>query len=277
MNIFISVDIEGITGINNWKQCNPGNEDYQRARKLMTREINAAIAGAKEGGATNFLVNDAHGPMTNILIEDLDPDARLISGSNKKLCQMEGIEKDFEGAFFIGYHAGDGNSDGTLNHTVLSNTVYEIKCNGKVVDEAAINAGIAGYFNVPVLFLAGDDITCTSAKERFKNIITAETKKAVDRLTINSYGLQKSHENIKSKAREAVKGIKSIFPYSVSSPVEFEVSFKVTSPANMSQLFPQFKRIGSKTVKITENDYLLAYKQLWGLLIFARAVENGIL
>jgi D-amino peptidase len=274
MKLYLSVDIEGVTGVNTSTQLE--GEDFIRFRRQMTHEVNSAINGAKESGATEFVVNDAHGPMTNILIEELDDDARLISGSNKQLCQMEGINGSFDGVFFIGYHAGSGCDDGVLNHTVLSKTVNRISCNGEVFDEAAINAGLAGYFDVPVALLTGDDIVCANARDRFKGIYTAEVKKAIDRYTANSLSLNKAAELIENQAKESVKRLTEIEPYKIG-PVTFEVEFKETCSANMCELFPQIKRINSMTIQISGDDYLATYKQLWGSLILGRSVQGGLL
>ncbi len=274
MKIFISVDIEGVGGVNTSNQLQ--GEDYIRFRRQMTREINSAINGAKKAGATEFVVNDAHGPMTNILIEELDDDARLISGSNKHLCQMEGIDNSFDAVFFIGYHAGDGREDGILNHTILSKTVNRICCNGDVVDEAAINAGLAGHFGVPVALLAGDDIVCADARKRFKGVYAAEIKKAIDRYTANSLSLKKAGELIEDQAEKAVKDLKSMEPYKVE-PVTFEVEFKETCSAHMCELFPQVKRLNAKTIQISGDNYLQTYKQMWGLLIVGKSVQGGLL
>lgn len=277
MKIYISVDMEGITGVNTFKDCRPGNEDYTRFRKIMTQEINAVIAGAKEAGAKEFVVNDAHGTMTNILIEELDPAARLISGSNKHLCQMEGIDDSFDGVFFVGYHAGDGFGNGTLNHTVLSATVFEIKCNGKIVDEAALNAGLAGHFNVPVLLLVGDNVVCDFARKNFVGVKTAQVKEAIDRVAVNSLSLKAAWRLAGEQAKLAIEEAAEAEPYAVEGPVTFTVTFRSTSSANMCTLFPQVKQVGPNTIEISGEDYLSAYRQLWGLLILGRAVQDGIL
>src|SRR5262245_16833044 len=150
MRIYISVDMEGVCGITHLAQCRPSHPDYGRFRRLMTEEVNAAVAGAVDAGATDVLVNDSHFTMTNVVIEELHPAASLISGTNKPFCQMEGLDKSFDGVFFIGYHEGDGEGDGVVNHTLMSATIRCVRVNDLVVDEAMINARVAGSHGVPV-------------------------------------------------------------------------------------------------------------------------------
>src|SRR3989304_1154678 len=148
MKVYISVDMEGITGAAVGKHVQPGEREYERVRKLMTQDANAAIEGALAGGATDIVVSDGHGPMTNLPIENLHPAARLISGSNKLLGQMEAIDRGFDVAFFVGYHQREGGGDGVMNHTYLGRFVYEIRLNTEPVDEAAGKARVA----TPVTF-----------------------------------------------------------------------------------------------------------------------------
>lgn len=107
MKIFISADMEGISGVATNQQLKTPSE-YQRFRKLMTADVNAAIEGAINGGATEVVVADGHGNMSNILIEDLDIRARLVSGNNRVMCQLEGLDDSFDGILFVGHHGREG-------------------------------------------------------------------------------------------------------------------------------------------------------------------------
>jgi len=139
MKVYISCDMEGVSGIVDSKQTRMDGEEYKRAQKLMTGEVNAAIEGALAGGATEILVNDSHGLMRNILIEELNPNAQLISGSSKPLSMMQGIDESFDAAFFIGYHAQAGTPYSVLDHT-YSSIVYQVSLNGRPVGETGLNA-----------------------------------------------------------------------------------------------------------------------------------------
>ncbi len=78
MKVFISVDMEGISGITDPEDVLPDGADYQRGREFMTGDANAAILGAYDGGADEVLVNDPHWIMRNLLLERLNPRARTI-------------------------------------------------------------------------------------------------------------------------------------------------------------------------------------------------------
>ena len=145
------------------------------------QEEDAAIDGASRQELTEVLVNDAHGSMTNILIEDLDERAELISGNNKHLLQMEGLDDSFHAVFFLGYHAHEGNEDAVMNHTIMGSVVTEIRRNGVVVGETAVNAGIAGAYGVPVVLVSGDHILCEEAKRFLGDVEAVAVKRAIDR------------------------------------------------------------------------------------------------
>lgn len=279
VRIYVSVDMEGITGVAVGKHVMPGEKDYERFRRLMTQDANAAVEGAMAAGATEAVVSDGHGPMTNVLIEELHPQARLISGSNRVLGQLDGIDQGFEAAFFVGYHQREGGGDGILNHTLIGRIVYEVRVNGEPADEAVINAGLAGAFNVPVALITGDTAVCADAQRRLPGVVTAPVKEAFDRFVGSSLTPQKAHAMIRERAQQAVEAVRGgkIRPYRAPTPVTFEIDFKRTSPAHMADLFPGVQRRGPRTVAITDDDYVRGFKAFWGMLIVGMAVSEGLL
>ena len=274
MKVYISVDMEGGTGIASAKHM--ADAGYTRMCKLLTQEVNAAIAGAFEAGASEVLVNDAHGSMTNILIEELDERAELISGSNKWLCQMEGIDETFDAVFFLGYHAHEGNEDAVMNHTIMGSAVTEIRRNGIVVGETAINAGIAGAYGVPVVLVAGDHILCAEAK-RFlgDEIETVVSKRAIDRYAARVLPPKRVQDLIREAAKRALAKKETIKPHVVEPPVEFQLTTKLTSMAHMCCVFPVVERRGPKVIAVKADNYVDAYKQLLGCLIIAKDAATG--
>lgn len=279
MRIYLSVDMEGITGVAAGKHVQSTEKDYERFRRLMTRDTNAAIEGALAGGAAEVVVSDGHGPMTNVLIEELHPAARLMSGSNKLLGQMEGIDGGFDAAFFVGYHQREGGGDGILNHTLLGRIVYEVRLNGEPVDEAAINAGLAGAFGVPVALVTGDAAVCAEAARRLPGVVTVPVKEAMDRVVGLSLTPARAHALIRDGAARALRAVRegTIAPYRVPVPVVFEVDFKRTPPARMATLFPGVQRRGPRTIAVTDVDYVKAFKLFWGCLIVGMATAEGLL
>jgi D-amino peptidase len=279
MRVYLSADMEGVTGVAVGPHVRPGDPAYDRFRKLMTHDVNAAIEGALAGGATEVIVSDGHGPMTNILIEELHPAARLISGSNKLLGQMEGIDSGVDAAFFVGYHQREGGGDGILNHTLIGRVVYEVRVNGEPADEALINAGLAGAFGVPVALVTGDSAVCADAARRLPGVVVAPVKDALDRVTGLSLTPGRAQALIRERAQAATQAVQAgrVPPYRPPVPVTFEVDFKRTACAHMATLFPGVERRGPRTIAVTDGDYVRAFKQFWGCLILGMATEEGVL
>jgi D-amino peptidase len=276
MNVYISSDMEGTAGVVIWEQV-LASTDFERFRRLMTQEINAAIEGALAAGADSVVVNDSHGPMTNIVIEDLHPDAELISGVNKTLLQVDGIGDGFDALFFTGYHQREGGGDGVLNHTLLGNTIYEIRVNGDPVDEAALNAGVAGSYGVPVALVSGDHEVCADAERRFPGVRLAPTKRAIDRYAARSLSPQKARQLIREQARAAVGAVVSgdVQPFVFDLPVTIDIDFKATGSAHMSSLIPGVTRIGPRTISISDDDYLTAFRTLVVAALFGSHTSQG--
>ena len=140
--VYISVDMEGISGVVGDDQTSAGGAEYNRSRKLMAEDANAAIRGAFEGGATQVVVNDSHGSQRNLLPEDLDPRARLISHSFKRHGMVEGLDETFDAVIFVGYHAKADSPRGLFAHTG-SGVVKDVQVNGRSAGEGGLNTLMA--------------------------------------------------------------------------------------------------------------------------------------
>ncbi|GMA65821.1 M55 family metallopeptidase (plasmid) [Alicyclobacillus fastidiosus] len=277
MKLFISADIEGVSGVATNVQLTKEPE-YQRFRKLMTQEVNAAIEGAFEGGATEVVVADGHGNMSNILIEDLDERARLISGSNRVMCQLEGLDSSFDGIFFVGHHGREGGSERSIiNHSLAGICVSEVKVNGVVCGETEINARVAGQFGVPSLLITGDDAYVAEVKETLPNVEAAIVKRGIDRFAAELLAPKRAHALIREKARIAVERAKEFEPLVIEGPITFEVEFKGTSQALMTTTIPVVEMVGPKKIRFTCPDMVTAYKLFWGCVIIAMTATNGVL
>ena len=161
--VYVSVDLEGISGVNGDDQTSAGQPEYARARKLMAEDANAAIRGAFAGGATEVVVNDSHGSQRNLLPEDLDPRVRLISHSFKRHGMMEGLDETFDAVLFVGYHAKADAPRGLFAHTG-SGVVRDLQVNGVSVGEGGMNAAMAAWYGVAVALVTGDDAAVEEVK-----------------------------------------------------------------------------------------------------------------
>ncbi|MBE3580968.1 MAG: M55 family metallopeptidase [Thermoanaerobacteraceae bacterium] len=259
MRIYISVDMEGLSGVVSWSQVEvQGGEEYRRSCRLLAAEVNAAASGALAAGATAILVNDAHNHMRNLWGEALLPRVQLISGSAKGLGMMEGIDRTFQAAFFLGYHARAG-SPGILAHT-CNETILSCRINGQEMGETGLNALVAGYYGVPVAFLSGDNIVAVEAKKLLGNLEIVIVKEARGSQAARCLAPAVAWEKIKAAAGRAVKNVTSYKPLKPPRPAVLEVEFKETGQAEMARLVPGSRRRSPRVVVYEHNDYLNVYR-----------------
>jgi D-amino peptidase len=271
LKVFISVDMEGIAGVVNGEQTSSTGRDYGIARKWMTLEVNGAISGAFAAGATEVVVNDSHGSMRNVIISELDNRASLITGSPKPLSMMQGIDETFDVVFLIGYHARAGSKDGVLDHTYSGGSVYSIKVNGMELGESEQNALTAGWFDVPVVLVTGDQTVCAQVKKSLgEEVETAVVKKAIGRYAAKSLTPSNAHQLIREKAKLALENRNKVKPFKLQSPYRFELTYMRSSMADAGELIPQVKRTGPRTVMYETDDYIEGYKLFRALVALAR-------
>jgi D-amino peptidase len=274
VKLFISCDMEGVSGVVAHDDTKPGTAAYERFRKVMTDEVNAAIEGAFEGGFDKAVVNDSHNGMRNVLIEDLDPRAELISGSTKPLCMMEGVDKTFDLAMYVGYHAMAGTAASIMDHTFYGRMTHNIWINGKRVGEAGINSGIAGYYGVPVGLITGDDKAVKQGRELHGDIEGVVVKYGIDKYVARCLPLSTTRLMIREGAKKAAERRKDFKPLKYSSPVTFKVEFATASEAARARLIPLVKDAGPRVVTLTQNDYIDAFHLYLGVISLAGTVQD---
>lgn len=268
MKVLISVDMEGISGVVTSDHISSDHKEYERFRKLMTAEANAAIEGALAGGARQVIVNDSHGGMANILIEELNPAAELISGSPKPFGMMEGIEPDVDGVFLVGYHAASGTGAAVLEHT-WSGRLVEVRLNGRPVGEMGLNAALAGAYGVPVLLVTGDRAVTEEARTLLGQIETVAVKEGVTRSAARCLSPEVARERIRQAAERALK--LSLPPFVVSPPITLRIVFQRALHADMAGLVPGSVRTDGRTVEWTGEDMPTVYKVFQAMTSLAAA------
>lgn len=272
LKVFISVDMEGITGVVHSEQTSSSGKDYNIVRKWMAGEVNAAIQGALEAGATEIVVNDSHGSMRNIIASELHPAAYLITGSPKPLSMMQGIDRTFDAAILIGYHAKAGTKDGVLDHTISGGSVSSIKVSGIEMNEAELNALIAGWYDVPVVLIVGDAAVCNQTREVLgEELEVAVVKEAVGRHAAKTLTPKKAQELIKKRAKTALEKRSQIKPFKLEPPYRFELNFLRSYMADAAELIPQVERVGGRTVRFETDDYIEGFKLLRALISLGRS------
>jgi D-amino peptidase len=274
MRVYISVDMEGVAGVVHEDQTDPVDPrhagEYNRFRRLMTAEANAAIEGALAAGANAVLVNDSHWLMRNLLAEELHPAAELLSGGPKLRSMVEGVELGFDAALFVGYHARAGAPHAIIDHTYTSR-VHEARLNGRPVGELAINAALAGVYGVPVAMVSGDQALAAEARELLgPSVETVVVKHAVGRFAARSLAPSEACRRIREGAAAALA--RRHVPLVLPPPVRLEVEFALTQMADMAELVPGSVRTGGRTLEYVHADYREVYRA-WRALYNLASVQ----
>lgn len=262
MRVYISVDMEGVAGIAHEDQTNPVEPqyaaDYARSCRLMTAEANAAIEGALAAGTTAVCVNDSHWLMRNLIADELHEAAELISGSPKPLSMMEGVDRGFDAAIFIGYHGRAGTAGATIDHT-YTDRVYEVRINGTAFGELGLNAALAGSFGVPVAMVSGDTAVAAEAAALLGDgVETVVVKEAIGRYAARSVAPAIARRRIHDGVKRALEHRHT--PFTVEGPVTVAIDFAQTHMAEMALLIPGTRRTAGRTVECTHEDYRGAFR-----------------
>ena len=272
LKVFISVDMEGIAGIVHGDQVTMGGNDYQQARRWMTEETNAAIQGALDAGATEIVVNDSHSSMRNLIAGEINPAARLITGSPKTLGMMQGIDETFEAVIFIGYHARAGTADAVLDHTYSGAAVSALRVNGMEIGESEMNAIIAGHYDVPVVMVSGDRAVCSQVKSSLgANIVTTQVKEGIGRYASKTIVPEEAQKMIRSNTTEALKRVKEFKPYKVAAPFVVEIDFLNSAQAENASLIPGVERVSARTVRYTQPNFIDGFRMFRALVTLANS------
>ena len=263
MNVYISVDMEGIAGIAHLRQVVRGTDEFPSSRELMTKEANAAIEGAFDGGATSVVVNDSHGDMYNLVPEMLDRRAELILGSPKVPgSMMQGFDGDQDVALFVGYHAAAGTEAAVLDHTYAGRSLYDVRVNGESWTEAELNAALAATYGVPVGLVTGDDKICQLVEKRLSGVRTVAVKQGMGRGVARSLHPAAARAAIREAAAAAVRDAASLSPVAPEPPFTLEVDVANSGVADLCSLAPGTERVGPRTVAFTTDDYREAFRCL---------------
>jgi D-amino peptidase len=247
MKIYVSADIEGIAGVVSPLHGQPGNPEYERARRLMTEEVSAAVAGAFDAGASEVLVNDSHGPMTNLLPEMLDERAELILGKPKPMNMAAGLDRSFDAVFLIGHHSRAG-GHGVLAHTTNGFAFREVRLAGRPLGEPAIYGAFAGMLGVPVVLVSGDDRTAEENRAHFVGAEFAVVKTALGARAARALSPARARETIRTAAAAALGRRAAIAPFAIPGPFVAEFVMSNSALADLVSQPPPARRTDATTV-----------------------------
>ncbi|MFD8587960.1 M55 family metallopeptidase [Streptomyces sp. NPDC059637] len=252
MKILVSADMEGATGVTWPADVLPGTEQWQRCRAFFTSDVNAAIAGLLDGGADEVLVNEAHWTMRNLLLEQLDERARMLTGRHKDLSMVEGIQHgDVDGVAFVGYHTGAG-TEGVLAHTYLANSITGVWVDGEPASEGRLNSLVAAEYGVPVVLVTGDDRTCADARTWAPRAVGVAVKDYVSRYAAVCRPPARTAADIRAGAKAAAALAGRTEPVRCG-PFTVELEFDAVHLAGAATVVPTVERCGERRVRYTSD------------------------
>ncbi len=255
MKIYISADIEGVCGTTHWDECDDKKPDYTEFQKQMTAEVAAACKGAISAGATEIVVQDAHGTGRNITQKDLPDGVKLVRGwaGNPKSMVQE-LDNSFDAVLMIGYHSRAGSGGNPLSHTLRGSYIDNIKINDQYISEFLLHGYYAATLNVPVAMISGDTALCEEANSVNKNITAVSIKEGLGDSTINIHpkeAIEKIWQGAESALKSDIK--KCILP--TSDEYEVIIQFKKHQQAYGASFFPGCELIGSQEISFKTKDY----------------------
>ncbi len=256
LKVFISADMEGVTGAVTSEQLGPAGFEYQRAREWMTAEVLAAIQGARDAGATEIVVADAHDNGQNLLIDRLPDDVTIIRSWPRPLMMMEGIDSTFDAAVFLGYHSATTNTAGVRAHTISSARLTGVYLNDVAMPEAGISAAIAGHFGVPIVMISGDDAAVTEAQALIGPMEGAIVKRALSFHSAATMTPAAGQALIREKVRAGIERRTALRPYRMTGPIRLRVSFKNYRAAEILAYLPIVERVDAHTIRFTGRDMI---------------------
>lgn len=261
MKLFISVDMEGITGLVDYTQVDSGKHNYERSRIIMTDEANAVVESAFKSGCKEVFVNDSHSKMNNLLIERFHPETQVITGDVKPYSMVQGLDSSFTGAIFTGYHAR-ASVPGVMSHSMIFG-VRNMYINDVTIGELGFNAYVAGHYGVPILMAAGDDRAALEAEQLIPNITTAIVKKTISRSAVTTLTPAKAQDLLKEKTALALKNKDKVKPLIPPNNPLLAIEFANYGQAEWANLMPGTELVpGTTTVRFQAKDILEAYQAM---------------
>jgi len=250
MKILVAVDIEGISGVVHSEQTRAGNPEYERARRQMTAEANAAVAGAFEGGATAVVVNDSHGDFRNLLAEEIDARAELLLGKPRELGMMAGVDQGCTAAFLVGWHA-KARTAGVLAHTINGFAFARVIVNGAETGEAGLYGAVAAEHGVPVALLTGDDVFIAETSVQYPGAVAVTVKRAHGNRVATGLSPQAACEAVRAGAREAMqrRAALRISPAQTAATLRLEAT--TVALADLFAMLPLVRRVDAVTIEWT--------------------------
>lgn len=255
MKVYISGDIEGITGTTHWNETEKNLPDWEPFAKQMTDEVVAAANGAIAAGATEILIKDAHDSARNIDINQLPEEAKLIRGwMGDPMSMISGIDESFDALIFIGYHNAAGTITNPLAHTMNVSEVSYIKINNEYASEFLIHNYAAALHDVPVVFVSGDIGLIKEVKKINQNIVTLGVKDGIGAATINM-NPKKAIKETERLVKEALEKDLNLMKITLPEKFKVEIEYKDHKDAYKNSFYPGAKFKAPRSVVFNTKEY----------------------
>ncbi len=283
MKVYTSIDAEGVAGIVDWEQIRTTGDDFALGRRLLLGELNAAIDGVLAVDAqAEIVVNDSHASMRNYAPDELHGAARLISGRHKPLYMMQGLDATFDAILFVGYHGSIGARHAILSHTYNPRAIWEVRIDGHIVGESALNGLVAAHFGVPIVFISGDEATAQEGRALVPEIEAVVVKESYSRFSAASLHPHVACERIRSGVQRALtdvqhtqtdRGSRRLVP-SYATPTHIEVTFLTADMAEACTVLHGVKlhHDDPRTVVCEGTDRLALFRTFVGMVLITRAL-----
>jgi D-amino peptidase len=254
MKVYLSADIEGVTGVTHWDETDRLKSDYIEFREQMTAEVSAACEGALQAGAAEIWVKDAHASARNLIASRLPKQTHLIRGwSGHPFSMVQELDESFHAMLMVGYHSRAGSGENPLAHT-FSGNIASLQINGSYASELQIHAYTAAYVNVPLVFVSGDEGICEEAAVLIPQIATLAVKRGVGDASVNIHphlAVEKIFERVQKALQDDVS------KYRLPLPGQFavEITYKDHAIARKASFFPGAVLKQPHTIGFESDDY----------------------
>ena len=268
MRVHVISDMEGVAGIVKWEQTTGGESLYEEGRKLYTEEINAAVRGAKAGGATEIVVMDCHGAgkgwtFNSLIPDDLDPACEFVV-QDEWTEYTDFLEQGCDAALFVGMHARAGTAKGVMNHTISGRDYQNLWFNDVLVGETGVNAALCGTWGCPVQLVTGDDVACREGTELLGDgLTTVEVKEGLGVKSARLLQPGRARQLVEAGSKEALSDLKAVEPYDPGRPCEIKVEYKWTAPAASLRYRAGVELLDARTIVSRADDWWTAWKQFF--------------
>lgn len=271
MKVFVSVDMEGISGLVRWPDVSPRGIDFERNRRLMTLDANAAVAGAFAGGATEVVVEENHGveDLCVLLMDEIDPRCRVIRGAGRGgATTMAGLRPDCGVVLLVGHHARAGSRPGIMAHTISWGVFRRVSLQGQPIGEPDFFAIRAGELGVPIGLVSGDQVVAEQVRALSPEAECVIVKEALSNQSADCIPPARARELIAAGAERAVRRARAgaFRPYrSVAAPYVFDVELKAAMSDAMRrnlEVQKDFEIVNEGHVRVVAPDMDLGFRRV---------------